>query len=169
MTDIPKPNVNKDNGSVRKAKQVTVPGAQKHTVLTHPLAKDIQKTYRRFHINLFCQYFKCLQRTWASVAPLLKLSRAWECRWHASKKINDIQIFFQPGSKAVLLFFSMQLFFFFQIKNESSRNMHFYSKVKPFLLNTPEVLQLKVFAVKARLTNCLSFTKFSSCCIMKCY
>lgn len=47
--------------------------------------------------------------------------------------------------------------------------MHFYSKVKHFLLNRALVLQLKVFTVKARLIDFFSFTKFSSCYIMKWY
>lgn len=55
----------------------------------------------------------------------------------------------------------------FLIKNEGSRNMHFYSKVKPFSLNRTAVLQLKVFIAKARLIDFLSFTKFSSCMFYK--
>lgn len=94
---IPSPTLTQT--MIQSVNQSKSPGSVcKHTwVLAHPLATDIQKSYRRFPINLFCPYFRHLQRPWTSVPPSLKVSCAQGCRWHASKRINYIKFFFQLG------------------------------------------------------------------------
>lgn len=131
---------------------------------------QVHKHRRCWHSHLQRRLSKRLQVPLvcfcSSSKPCSTLERCCPgCRWCASRRARGRQAFFQAGQAALLLSFSMQLFL---IKKEGSRYLLFHSKVKLCLLNTALALQLKVFAAKARLIDCLSLTQSSSCCIMKC-